>query len=89
MAVALADEVLQDELAVSLARAVAAANKSARKAGIDVGQCAVMIDQETRKGKLIWRISYGPKEFVAQRGGDFIIEVDAVGGHVLRSLKGQ
>ncbi|MCI0419101.1 MAG: hypothetical protein L0387_37915 [Acidobacteria bacterium] len=45
MTASLTAEVLQDDLAVSLARAVAAANRRARELGVDVLQNLVTITQ--------------------------------------------
>jgi len=69
MAVALAAEVLQDELAVSLARAMAAANKKARELGVDVLESLISITQHSLNGRSIWRINYGPRDYVNRRGG--------------------
>ncbi len=70
------DDLLRDELAVSLARVMAAANKRAREAGVDVWQSLISITQVT-DGEARWRINYGPKDYIGRRGGDLIIEVDA------------
>ena len=84
----LSADVLQDELAVSLAYVVAAANKQAAELGVDVRQCLVtitqMIEDEPR-----WRINYGPKDYLGRRGGDLIIEVDPSDASVKRVLRGQ
>jgi citrate lyase beta subunit len=85
----LSADVLKDELAVSLARALAAANERARKSGIDVAKSHVLIAQVAKKGRKLWEISYGPEDFVNQRGGDYIIVVDAARGKVVRTLYGQ
>ncbi len=45
MTTALTADVLQDELAVSLARVLAAANKCARESGVDVLQSLITITQ--------------------------------------------
>ncbi len=89
MAVALTADVLQDELAVSLARVVAAANARAREAGIDLRQSLITITQQILESGLIWRVNYGPKDYVGRRGGDFIVEVDSTSAQVKRVLRGQ
>ena len=89
MSTALPAEVLQDDVAVSLARALAAANKRARESGVDVGQSLIMVTQHPSDGKLLWRISYGPKDYVGRRGGDFIVEVDPTDARIMHILRGQ
>lgn len=89
MALPLSAEVLQDDLAVSLARAVAAANKRAREIGVDVLQSLISITEQIIDGCSIWHVNYGPKDYVNQRGGDVLIEVDMHDGTVKRVLRGQ
>lgn len=82
-------DVLQDELAISLARIMAVANKRARESGVDLLQSLITITQHSSNGGLIWRVSYGPRDYVGRRGGDFIVEVDPVSASVTRVLRGQ
>jgi hypothetical protein len=82
-------EVLQDDLAISLARALAVANRQAREAGIEVLQSLITITQRPFNGGLVWRINYGPKDYVGRRGGDFIVEVDPGDGSIKQILRGQ
>jgi len=89
MATTLTAEVLQDELAVSLARAITVANKKARELGIDLIQSLVSITQHALNGKSVWRINYGPKDYVNQRGGDVLIEVDMHDATIKKILRGQ
>ena len=89
MARPLADEVLDDEVAVSLARAMAAANEKARAAGVDVAETLISITQYAIEDEAVWRINYGPKNYVGQRGGDLIVEVSAKDGTIKRVLRGQ
>ncbi|MBI4675420.1 MAG: hypothetical protein HY741_27560 [Chloroflexi bacterium] len=89
MAATLTAEVLQDDIAVSLARAMAAANKRARESGIDVLQSLISISQRALDGDLLWRINYGPKEYIGRRGGDLIVEVDPRDASIKRVLRGQ
>jgi hypothetical protein len=88
MSATLTMDVLQDELAVSLARVLAAANKRAREAGVNVAHSLITITQNFEHG-LRWRINYGPKDYIGQRGGDLMIEVDANDARVTRVLHGQ
>ncbi len=89
MAVILTAEVLQDEIAVSLARVLAVANKCARESGVDVLQTLITVTQCPFDGRSIWRVNYGPKDYVGRRGGDFIVEVDPLDASIKRVLRGQ
>ncbi len=72
MAQTLTDKVLRDHLAVSLACALAAANEKAHESGVDVTQSLISITQHTNQAESLWRINYGPKDYVNRRGGDLI-----------------
>jgi hypothetical protein len=76
MTATLTAEVLGDPIAVSLACVIAVANKRARQLGIDVEQSLITIAQHFTDGGVLWRINYGPKDYIGRRGGDLIIEVD-------------
>jgi hypothetical protein len=89
MAEHLTGEVLHDELAVSLARAMAAANEKARAVGVEVSKSLISITQRAVKDEAIWRINYGAQDYVGRRGGDLIVEVGAKDGLVKRILRGQ
>jgi hypothetical protein len=89
MAATLTATVLQDDLAVSLARAMAVANQKARELGVDVFQSLISITQHTLNDSLVWRINYGPKDYVNRRGGDVLIEVDMHDATIKRVLRGQ
>lgn len=82
------DDVLKDEMAVSLARVVAAANKRARELNIDVPQSLITITQVIDNDPC-WRINYGPKDYVGRRGGDLMIEVDACDASIKKVCGGQ
>ena len=89
MAATLTAEVLQDNLAVSLARAMAAANNKARELGVDVGQSLISITQDTLNDSPVWRINYGPQDYLTRRGGDVLIEVDMDDATIKKVLRGQ
>ena len=80
-------EVLQDTIAVSLARIVAVANQRASEAGVDIEQSLITITQYVAD-EAYWRVNYGPRE-MHMRGGDFIVDVDANDATVKRVLLGQ
>jgi hypothetical protein len=82
-------EVLQDPLVMSLARAMAAANEKAREFGVDVAQSLVSITQQMMDTESVWRINYGPKDYVNRQGGDLIVYVDTHDATVKRVLRGQ
>ena len=88
MIATLTNEVLHDDLAVFLARAIAAANKQAREFGVDVSQSLITITQSFENGPR-WRVNYGPKDYVGRRGGDLIVDVDAADATVMQVLHGQ
>src|SRR5215475_540903 len=66
----------RDEPAFSLARVIAVANRCAREAGVDVMKSLISVFQFADEDA-VWRVNYGPKDYVSRRGGDFIVEVDA------------
>lgn len=82
-------EVLEDDIAVALACVVASANRRARELGVDVQQSLITIAQHSTKGGLLWRVSYGPEDYVGRRGGDLTIEVDGRDASVKQVLRGQ
>lgn len=89
MAATLTADVLQDDIAVSLARAMAAANKRARESGVDVLSSLITVTQRVFDGKSMWRINYGPKDYIGRRGGDFVVDVDAKDASIKQVLRGQ
>jgi hypothetical protein len=70
-------------------RVMAAANKRARESGIDVLQSLITISQRAFEGRLLWRVNYGPRDYVARRGGDLIIDVDPADATIKQVLRGQ
>lgn len=89
MTTALPPDVLQDDVAVSLARMLAVANKKARETGVDILQSLITITQRSADDGSIWRINYGPREYVGRRGGDLIVEVDSKDARIRQVLRGQ
>ena len=89
MAASLTADVLQDEIAVSLARVMAAANRKARECGVDLLDSLISITQQSLDSGLIWRVNYGPKDYLGRRGGDLIVDVDAVDATIKQVLRGQ
>lgn len=89
MATTLPTEVLQDHIAMSLARAMAVANKRAEELGLDIHQSLISITQRGVNGNMVWRVNYGPKDYVGRRGGDLMVEVDTKNANMTRVLWGQ
>lgn len=89
MAATLTADVLQDDIAISLARAIAVANKHARELGVDVLQSLITITQRCFNGDVFWRINYGPKDYIGKRGGDLMIEVNQETASINQVLWGQ
>jgi hypothetical protein len=81
--------VLEDELAMSLARAMAAANDRARREGVELKQSLVTAAECPSVDEVCWRFSYGPRDYITRRGGDLIIDVGIADGQVRRVLRGQ
>lgn len=88
MGATLSADVLEDDMAVSLARVLASANRRARELNVDVLHSLITITQLNDPAPC-WRINYGPKDYVGQRGGDLVVEVDATDASVKQVLHGQ
>ena len=89
MSSALDAEVSNDGMAVSMAKAVAIANRRAVFLGIDLQGSFVSAAQKPSKGGVVWRVSYIPRDYIGKRGGGFMIEVDPADGSIRRELRGQ
>ena len=74
---------------MSLARVMASANQKARELSVDVDEALIDIHRCDVEGRTVWRISYGPKDYINRRGGDVVIEVDTRDPTVQRVLQGQ
>lgn len=86
--VALTADVLQDDVAVSLARVMAMANKRARELGVDVLQSMITVTQQPSNG-LNWLVNYGSRNYINQRGGDLMIEINGEAMKIEKVLRGQ
>jgi hypothetical protein len=83
------EELRQDGLAMSVARAVALANEAAVAHGTDPAESLVSISEESSAAGRVWRVHYGPRDYVGRRGGDLIVLVDDRGQSVQRVIRGQ
>ncbi|MFN8514182.1 MAG: hypothetical protein U0841_16660 [Chloroflexia bacterium] len=68
-------------------RFLATTNQLASPAGIDLTRSLITLTRGASEDAF-WRVNYGTCE-INQRGGDFIVDVDAPDGSVLRVLRGQ
>ena len=83
------DRLQQDHLAMSAARALALANDALVAQGRQPAQCLVTMNEEASAAGRVWRIHYGPKDYVGRRGGDWIMVVDEASETVQRIIRGQ
>ena len=83
------DEIERDELAMAVARAVATANEAATSQGMDLRSSLVTITEESSPPSRVWRIHYGPRDYILRRGGDLTVLVNERDGKVQRILRGQ
>jgi hypothetical protein len=89
MSVALDSDVLQDDVAVTVARVIASANKRARELNVDVMQSIISLTQHSQNGSWVWRVNYGAKDYIGRRGGDLMVEVNPEDASIQRILWGQ
>ena len=89
MAATLSADVLEDQLAVSLARVLAAANRQAHQSGLSATDSFITISQHSYNCELIWRVNYSAKDVVGRRGGDLIVDVDSRDCSIRQVLRGQ
>ncbi len=83
-------EALQhDPLALSVAHAMTLANATASQAGIDLATSLVTVSEEYAASVRQWRVHYGPRDYIARRGGDLIVVIDDPSGQVRQVLRGQ
>ncbi|MBI3410104.1 MAG: hypothetical protein HY040_17315 [Planctomycetes bacterium] len=83
------ERIQNDDLAVSVATALALANEAASGAGVDPQTALITISQEKATVGRNWRIHYGPRDYINRRGGDVTVFVDEAAGRIQRVLKGQ
>ena len=89
MAATLAPEVYRDDIALSLARVMATANARARELGVDATQSLITVTQRPDENRLLWRVSYGPKDYIGRRGGDLILDIEPDGSGIAQVRRGQ
>lgn len=89
MTVVLSSDVLQDDVAVTVARVIASANRRARELDVDVMQSIISLAQHSQDGRWVWRVNYGAKDYIGRRGGDLMVEVNPEDASIQRVLWGQ
>ncbi len=83
------EEMQRDHLVMSVARALALANETALTQGTTPADSLVTISEEASSAGRLWRIHYGPRDYLGRRGGDLIVLVDEHGETVQRIIRGQ
>jgi hypothetical protein len=89
MATVTLEELQQDRLVMSVASCLALANETALAEGTSPADSLVTISEEPSSAGQLWRIHYGPREYVGRRGGDLIIIVNEQKKTVERIIRGQ
>jgi hypothetical protein len=89
MATPALEEIQHDDLAVSIARALVAANDAAVARGIDLAASLVTVSEESPPPNRVWQVHYGSREYVHRRGGDLIVLVEEQTGNLRRIIRGQ
>lgn len=83
------EEIQQDPLAMSVARAIAVANDKAASLGMNIATALVTISEDASPPNRIWRIHYGPRDYRNRRGGDLVILVSDSSGEIQQVIRGQ
>jgi hypothetical protein len=83
------EAIQQDYLVMSVARALVLANEAAVSQGINLDDSLVTITEEVSSAGRLWRIHYGPRDYLGRRGGDLIVLVDEQSEAVQRIIRGQ
>ena len=83
------DETLQDEIAVAVAQVLASANRKAKELGIDVKASLITVSQHLSNDVWLWRVHYGARGYIGQRGGDLMIDLDGANADIKQILRGQ
>jgi hypothetical protein len=89
MATVTLETMQQDNLVMSVARALTLANETAIAQGTEPADSLVTITEEGSSAGRSWRIHYGPRDYIGRRGGDLIVIVDERNASVQRIIRGQ
>lgn len=83
------EDIQQDRLVMSVARALTLANEAALAEGTEPDHSLVTITEEASPAGRLWRIHYGPRDYIGRRGGDLIVLVDEGSEGIQRIIRGQ
>jgi hypothetical protein len=86
---AIMEAIQKDNLALSMAFAVALADQEAVARGITLADALVSVGEESPPPTRVWRVHYGPRNYVNRRGGDLTVHVDEQACEVRRVIRGQ
>ena len=89
MATPTLEEMQKDRLVMAVAQALALANEAALGQGMDVATSLITITQEPLPAARLWRIHYGPRDYVGRRGSDLTVLVDERTKAVQQIIRGQ
>ena len=89
MPIPILERMQKDRRVMSVAKALALANETALATGWDPATSLVTITEELDSAGSLWRIHYGPRDYINRRGGDLVILVDEDAGSVRQVLRGQ
>lgn len=70
-------------------RTLLAANGEAARRGADVAGSLVTVSEESPPPHRVWRVHYGPRDYVNVRGGDLSVLIDEETGAIERVIRGQ
>jgi len=83
------DAIKQDHLALAVAQALTVANGEAIARGMDPGRALVTITEASAPPNRVWRVHYGPRDYIRRRGGDLLILIDERTSTVQSVMRGQ
>lgn len=69
MAIALTENILRDNMALTVAKVLSVANQRAEAAGINAVDSLISVNQFPRAEGGAWQVEYGPQNAVGRRGG--------------------
>lgn len=69
--------------------AIAVANEAAFEMGVVPTESLITISEEPATPTRVWRIHYGPRDYLLRRGGDLIVLVDEQTASVQQVIRGQ
>ncbi len=85
----LLETIQNDSLALAVGHALALADREALSRGVALADMLVSVAEDAPPPTRVWRVHYGPRDYVNRRGGDLTVFVDEPTGEVRRVLRGQ